>query len=142
MSVVPVNVLDPKTPSESKAVYIKKSGNDTEDGNTNPTSVADWATTGGAIEKAEAKLAKSTSESDAIDDLLGGDDTIAPEKEYTAEEVRAKFLKVQEKIGREETRKLLAELGVKRLPDLKKEKFATTIKMLQGVLDNAEESVI
>lgn len=52
MSIIPKNVLDQKTQSENKAVYLKASGDDTNDGASWPTAVQNWETATGGIAKA------------------------------------------------------------------------------------------
>ena len=42
MAIVPSNVLDPKTSAESKAVYLKSGGDDTNDGTTQATAIQTW----------------------------------------------------------------------------------------------------
>lgn len=68
------------------------------------------------------------------DDLLGGD-IVEPAKVYTAEDVRMLALEVQTKHGKDAMRQILTgELGVQRLPELKKEKFAAAVSLLETEL--------
>ncbi|NIV97901.1 hypothetical protein GWN26_01610 [Candidatus Saccharibacteria bacterium] len=82
------------------------------------------------IKKADEMIEKED------DDLLGGDDE---EKEYTLEDVKALLLKVNNaaELGKDVTRQILGELGVARLPELKKEKFAEAVKTVKATLDKA-----
>jgi len=92
------------------------------------------------IEKAEAMLDAAAAAGPEDDDLLGDDDPPpAPEKEYTAEDVKALLLKVNnsESLGRDVTRQILGDLGVSRLPQLKKEKFAEAVKVITKTLKDA-----
>jgi hypothetical protein len=91
------------------------------------------------IEMADGMLSgKAGTESG--DDLLGGE--AAPGPEYTAEDVKALFLKVNnhKELGKDVTRQLLAELGVARLPELKKEKFGEAVALLEKTLKSADEA--
>ncbi len=89
------------------------------------------------ITRADALLAAPKVEED--DDLLGDGPSSVTAKEYTAEDVKAKFLEVNnhKDLGKDVTKQLLAELGVTRLPQLTKERFSEAIKMVQKALDNA-----
>lgn len=86
------------------------------------------------IKKAEDMLTEETSDSEN-DDLLGD----GPTKEFTIEDVKALLLKVNNAptLGRDVTREILAELGVARLPELKKEKFAQAIEKIEATLKDA-----
>jgi hypothetical protein len=70
------------------------------------------------------------------DDLLGDGPA---EKEYTIEDVKKLLLKVNNAptLGRAVTREILADLGVARLPELKKDKFAQAIEKIEATLEDA-----
>ena len=91
------------------------------------------------IEMADGMLSGKAG-TDGGDDLLGGE--AAPEPEYTAEDVKALFLKVNnhKELGKDVTRQLLAELGVARLPELKKEKFGEAVALLEKTIKSADEA--
>lgn len=74
----------------------------------------------------------------AGDDLLGESDDA---KEYTLEDVKTLLLKVNntKALGRDITRQILADLGVQRLPELKKDKYAEAIEKIETVLKDAGE---
>ena len=69
------------------------------------------------------------------DDLLGE----GPAKEHTLEDVKALLLKVNNAptLGRDVTREILADLGVARLPELKKDKFAKAVEKIEATLKDA-----
>ncbi len=73
---------------------------------------------------------------EAEDDLLGDG---PEEKVHTLEDVKALLLKVNNAptLGRDVTRQILADLGVARLPELKKEKFAQAIEKIEATLQDA-----
>lgn len=75
---------------------------------------------------------------DADDDLLGGGDP-EPVVEKTRDDVKALLLKINnhKKLGREVTTEILVELGVERLPQLKKEKFNEACAAAEEALKNA-----
>lgn len=85
------------------------------------------------IESAEKVLASKTED----DDLLGGgpEDT----KEYTLDDVKALLLKINnhKDLGRDVTRQILADLGVVRLGELKKDKFDAAVKAAEAAIDGA-----
>lgn len=87
------------------------------------------------IKKAEDMLAEETPGSED-DDLLGDGPA---SKEYTIEDIKALLLKVNNAptLGRDVTREILGELGVARLPELKKEKFAQAIEKIEATLKDA-----
>ncbi len=87
------------------------------------------------IKKAEEMLAEETPGGED-DDLLGGG---PEEKEHTLEDVKALLLKVNnaKTLGRDVTREILADLGVARLPELKKEKFAQAVEKIEATLQDA-----
>lgn len=87
------------------------------------------------IKKADEMLAEETPGGED-DDLLGDGPTT---KEHTLEDVKALLLKVNNAptLGRDITRQLLADLGVARLPELKKEKFAQAVEKIEAALKAA-----
>ncbi len=98
------------------------------------------------IGKADKLLAAG--KTDPLADPLGEDDdllgdgpaaTTEPAKEYTAEDVKELFLKVNNapELGRETTKQLLAELGVMRLTELTKDKYAQAITVVTAALTSA-----
>jgi hypothetical protein len=91
------------------------------------------------IEMADGMLSGKAG-TDGGDDLLGGEAASGPE--YTAEDVKVLFLKVNnhKELGKDVTRQLLAELGVARLPELKKEKFGEAVALLEKTLKSADEA--
>ena len=56
-----------------------------------------------------------------------------PEKQYTIEEVRAVFMKCAKAHGKDEVKKILAELGVTKVTEIKQEDFAKAVKAVEGV---------
>lgn len=86
------------------------------------------------IEKADAMLEAGPGEND--DDLLGDGPA---DKEYTIEDVKALLLQVNNSkaLGRDVTRQILADLGVARLPELKKDKFTAAIEKIEETLKDA-----
>lgn len=85
--------------------------------------------------KAGVLLGQKPEAATADDDLLGDGPATEPTKVYTAEDVRDLALQVQTKHGKKFMRQLLlAELGVQRLPELKKEKFAAAVSLLETEL--------
>lgn len=94
----------------------------------------------GFIKKADKMLIDGPeSGREAEDDLLGGD---SEGKEYTLEDVKALLLKVNNAptLGRDVTRQILADLGVARLPELKKDKFTKAIEKIKATLEDAGEA--
>lgn len=87
------------------------------------------------IENADKMLSDNTPGSED-DDLLGEG---SEEKEYTLEDVKALLLKVNNAptLGRDVTRQILADLGVARLPELKKDKFAKAVEKIEATLKDA-----
>lgn len=86
------------------------------------------------IKKADEMLTEETPGGE--DDLLGDGPTT---KEHTLEDVKALLLKVNNAptLGRDITRQILADLGVARLPELKKEKFAQAVEKIEAALKAA-----
>lgn len=95
----------------------------------------DPETLNGFITAAEKMLGVDTVLGPAEDDDLLGDG-LTEEKEYTLEDVKALLLKVNKApgLGRDVTRQILADLGVARLPELKKDKFAEAVKIIENTL--------
>jgi hypothetical protein len=56
-----------------------------------------------------------------------------PEKQYTIEEVRAVFMKCAKAHGKDEVKKILAELGVTKVTEIKQEDFAKAVKAVEEV---------
>ena len=56
-----------------------------------------------------------------------------PEKQYTIEEVRAVFMKCAKAHGKDEVKKVLAELGVTKVTEIKQEDFAKAVKAVEEV---------
>ncbi len=54
-------------------------------------------------------------------------------KQYTLEEVRAVFMKCAKKHGKEEVKKILADLGVAKVTEIKEEDFAKAVKAVEEV---------
>ncbi len=88
------------------------------------------------IKKAEDMLAEGPKPKSEDDDLLGDG---PEEKEHTLEDVKALLLKVNNAptLGRDVTRQILADLGVARLPELKKDKFAKAVEKIEATLQDA-----
>nr|WP_294665414.1 hypothetical protein [uncultured Ruminococcus sp.] len=55
------------------------------------------------------------------------------DKQYTLEEVRAVFMKCAKKHGKEEVKKILADLGVAKVTEIKEEDFAKAVKAVEEV---------
>lgn len=53
--------------------------------------------------------------------------------QYTLEEVRAVFMKCAKKHGKEEVKKILANLGVSKVTEIKTEDFAKAVKAVEEV---------
>ena len=56
-----------------------------------------------------------------------------PEKQYTIEEVRAVFMKCAKAHGKDEVKKILAELGVTKVTEIKQEDYAKAVKAVEEV---------
>lgn len=56
-----------------------------------------------------------------------------PEKQYTIEDVRAVFMKCAKAHGKDEVKKILAELGVTKVTEIKHEDFAKAVKAVEEV---------
>lgn len=55
------------------------------------------------------------------------------ETQYTLEEVRAVFMKCAKVHGKEEVKRILSELGVSKVTEIKQEDFAKAVKAVEGV---------
>jgi len=88
------------------------------------------------IKKADEMLSEKNDDDDLLGD--GGED-----KEYTLEDVKALLLKVNNSptLGKDVTRQILGDLGVARLPELKKEKFAEAVTKVTAILKEAGEEI-
>ncbi len=56
-----------------------------------------------------------------------------PEKQYTIEDVRAVFMKCAKAHGKDKVKKILAELGVSKVTEIKQEDFAKAVKAVEEV---------
>lgn len=88
------------------------------------------------IKKADEMLSEDHDTPGSEDDDLLSD---GPVKEHTLEDVKALLLKINNAptLGRDVTRQILADLGVARLPELKKEKFAAAVEKIEATLKDA-----
>jgi len=86
------------------------------------------------MESVKERLEKKTDD----DDLLGGDPADAPE-ERTLDDVKAKLLEINnhEKLGKEVTKEILGELGVRRLPEMSPEKYGEAYAAAEKALKDA-----
>ncbi len=64
---------------------------------------------------------------------MSAQDEKSTDKQYTLEEVRAVFMKCAKAHGKEEVKKILANLGVSKVTEIKEEDFAKAVKAVEEV---------
>lgn len=91
------------------------------------------------IKKADAMLDAGDAGDAAEESDPLADDEPAEDTGPTADDVKELFIKVNNHpdLGRDVTKQLLAELGVARLTELKKDKFKKAVKLVKNTLDEA-----
>lgn len=83
----------------------------------------------------------TTTETQAVEDntnktkavKMSAQNEESTDKQYTLEEVRAVFMKCAKKHGKEEVKKILANLGVVKVTEIKEEDFAKAVKAVEEV---------
>jgi len=90
------------------------------------------------IESASDRLAGGQEARADDDDLLGDDDAAAPAEEKTLDDVKDILLQVNnhKELGRDVTKQILGELGVRRLPELQADKYGEAYAAAEKALKN------